>query len=76
MQSANNPISHHTSHTMGQGAASSNSGDNRSGGNCLDHHTNHSIGAASSDLVALGGDGVVEVSDGETGKEFHIFLVP
>ncbi|KAH7242156.1 hypothetical protein BKA59DRAFT_222593 [Fusarium tricinctum] len=69
MQSANNPISHHTSHTMGQGAASSNSGDNRSGGNCLDHHTNHSIGAASSDLVALGGDGVVEVSDGETGDD-------
>lgn len=76
MQSANNPISHHTSHTMGQGAASSNSGDNRSGGNCLDHHTNHSIGAASSDSVALGGDGVVEVSDGETGKEFHAFIVP
>ncbi|KAI6776467.1 hypothetical protein HG530_000412 [Fusarium avenaceum] len=69
MQSANNPISHHTSHTMGQGAASSNSGDNRSGGNCLDHHTNHSIGAASSDSVALGGDGVVEVSDGETGDD-------
>jgi hypothetical protein len=53
---------------MGQGAASSNSGDNRSGGNCVDHHTNHSIGATSSDSVALGGDGVVEVSDGETGK--------
>lgn len=75
MQSANNPISHHTSHTMGQGAASSNSGDNRSGGNCLDHHTNHSIGAASSDSVALGGDGVVEVSDGETGKEFPVSIV-
>ncbi|KAH6952956.1 hypothetical protein DER45DRAFT_509321 [Fusarium avenaceum] len=69
MQSANNPISHHTSHTMGQGAASSNSGDNRSGGNCLDHNTSHSIGAASSDSVALGGDGVVEVSDGETGDD-------
>ncbi|KAG5662602.1 hypothetical protein KAF25_005020 [Fusarium avenaceum] len=69
MQSANNPISHHTSHTMGQGAASSNSGDNRSGGNCVDHHTNHSIAAASSDSVALGGDGVVEVSDGETGDD-------
>ncbi|SPJ76097.1 probable homocitrate synthase, mitochondrial precursor [Fusarium torulosum] len=69
MQSANNPISHHTSHTMGQGAASSNGGDNRSGGSCVDHHTNHSIDATSSDSVALGGDGVVEVSDGETGDD-------
>ncbi|KAM0267415.1 hypothetical protein ACHAPA_005958 [Fusarium lateritium] len=52
---------------MGQGAASSNGGDNSSGGNCVDHHTNHSIGATSNDSVVHGGDGVVEVSDGETG---------
>ncbi|KAF9775333.1 Saccharopine dehydrogenase [Fusarium sp. DS 682] len=43
---------------MGQGAASSNSGDNRCGANCVDNNTNHAVG---------GGDGVVQVSDGETG---------
>lgn len=59
MQSANNPISHHTSHTMGQGAASSNGGDNSCGANCVDNHVGHAIGD---------GDGVVRVSGGETGK--------
>ncbi|KAG7420854.1 hypothetical protein LZL87_005246 [Fusarium oxysporum] len=60
MQSANNPISHHTSHTMGQGAASSNGGDNSCGANCVDNHVGHAIGD---------GDGVVRVSGGETGND-------
>ncbi|KAI1023264.1 hypothetical protein LB503_000234 [Fusarium chuoi] len=60
MQSANNPISHHTSHTMGQGAASSNGGDNSCGANCVDNHVVHAIGD---------GDGVVRVSGGETGND-------
>ncbi|KAF5024663.1 hypothetical protein F66182_3285 [Fusarium sp. NRRL 66182] len=61
MQSANNPISHHTSHTMGEGAASSNSGDNSSGAHCVDHHTGHAM--------AHGGDGVVRVSAGENAHD-------
>ncbi|KAF5662150.1 homocitrate synthase [Fusarium heterosporum] len=68
MQTANNPISHHTSHTMGQGAASSNGGDNCCGNNCVDHHTHGAIGAAGNSAAAHGGDGVVSVSDGETGN--------
>jgi homocitrate synthase len=44
---------------MGQGAASSNGGDNSCGANCVDNHVSHAIGD---------GDGVVRVSGGETGK--------
>ncbi|KAF5562957.1 homocitrate synthase, partial [Fusarium pseudoanthophilum] len=65
MQSANNPISHHTSHTMGQGAASSNGGDNSCGANCVDNHVGHAIGD---------GDGVVRVSGGETGNDGGVVM--
>ncbi|KAI8663547.1 Homocitrate synthase, mitochondrial [Fusarium keratoplasticum] len=67
MQTANNPISHHTSHTMGQGAASSNGGDNSSGTHCVGHHTSHTMGngASSSSSGANGGGGVGQASDGE-----------
>ncbi|CAF3590254.1 unnamed protein product [Fusarium graminearum] len=69
MQTANNPISHHTSHTMGEGAASSNSGDNSCGANSVGHHTSHTMGqgASSSSSGANGGGGVAEaqrVDDG------------
>ncbi|GKU08619.1 homocitrate synthase [Fusarium langsethiae] len=62
MQTANNPISHHTSHTMGEGAASSNSGDNSCGANSVGHHTSHTMGqgASSSSSGAHGGGGVAE----------------
>ncbi|KAL9574304.1 hypothetical protein ACKAV7_001596 [Fusarium commune] len=45
---------------MGQGAASSNGGDNSCGANCVDNHVGHAIGD---------GDGVVRVSGGETGND-------
>ncbi|KAL3595414.1 Saccharopine dehydrogenase [Fusarium poae] len=69
MQTANNPISHHTSHTMGEGAASSNSGDNSSGANSVGHHTSHTMGqgASSSSSGANGGGGVAEAQRVDNG---------
>ncbi|KAF4963300.1 hypothetical protein FSARC_8668 [Fusarium sarcochroum] len=67
MQTANNPISHHTSHTMGQGAASSNGGDNSCGKNSVGHHTSHTMGngASSSSSGANGGGGVGQALEGD-----------
>ncbi|KAH7183269.1 uncharacterized protein B0J16DRAFT_289845 [Fusarium flagelliforme] len=69
MQTANNPISHHTSHTMGEGAASSNSGDNSCGANSVGHHTSHTMGqgASSSSSGANGGGGVAEAQRVDNG---------
>jgi homocitrate synthase len=59
MWSATNPISHHTSHTMGNGAASSGNGDNSNGTHSVRHHTSHTMenGASSSNQGAHGGGG-------------------
>ncbi|KAM0421284.1 hypothetical protein ACHAPT_011006 [Fusarium lateritium] len=53
---------------MGQGAASSNGGDNSSGTHCVGHHTSHTMGngASSSSSGANGGGGVGQASDGES----------
>lgn len=55
MWSATNPISHHTSHTMGNGAASSGNGDNCNGASSMHHPASHAMeeGAAG----AANGDG-------------------
>lgn len=80
MQTANNPISHHTSHTMGQGAASSNGGDNSCGTNSVGHHTSHTMGngAASSSSGAHRGGGVGQVLEGEAnanGEDLPVILL-
>ena len=74
MQTANNPISHHTSHTMGEGAASSNSGDNSCGANSVGHHTSHTMGqgASSSSSGANGGGGVAEAQRVDNGIGMNI----
>lgn len=56
MWSATNPISHHTSHTMGNGAASSGNGGNSNGTDSIRHHTSHTMenGASSSNQGAHG----------------------
>ncbi|KAL2758870.1 hypothetical protein ACRALDRAFT_1061981 [Sodiomyces alcalophilus JCM 7366] len=60
MSTADNPISHHTSHTMGNGASSSNSGIRGDGSHPIGHHTSHTLenGASSVNKGAHGdGDG-------------------
>jgi hypothetical protein len=53
MWTANNPISHYTSHTLDNGASSSNNGD---GAHPIRHHTSHTLenGASSSNKGAYG----------------------
>lgn len=56
MSTADNPISHHTSHTMGEGASSSNSGIRGDGAHPIGHHTSHTLenGASSVNKGAHG----------------------
>ncbi|KAK7409596.1 Saccharopine dehydrogenase [Neonectria punicea] len=56
MCTASNPITHHTSHTMGNGASSSSSGDKSSGSDCAGHDTSNTMenGASSSNSSAHG----------------------
>jgi homocitrate synthase len=56
MSTANNPISHHTSHTLANGASSSNNGIHGDGAHPIRHHTSHTLenGASSSNKGAHG----------------------
>ncbi|KAI1470303.1 HMGL-like-domain-containing protein [Daldinia caldariorum] len=60
------PISHHTSHTMCNGASSSNSGCHGGGSSAVAHHTSHTManGASSSNSGATGGGGAISTCDG------------
>ncbi|KAF4449248.1 homocitrate synthase [Fusarium albosuccineum] len=55
MWSPNHPISHHTSHTMGNGASSSNSGAESNGPSAVGHHTSHTMGNGASSSSSSGG---------------------
>ncbi|KAF7557652.1 hypothetical protein G7046_g6001 [Stylonectria norvegica] len=59
MSTSNNPITHHTSHTMGNGASSSNSGVQDDGAHSVRHHTSHTLenGVSSSSNNGAHGDG-------------------
>lgn len=54
---------------MGEGAASSNGGDNSCGANSVGHHTSHTMGqgASSSSSGANGGGGVAEAQRVDNG---------
>jgi len=56
MWTANNPISHHTSHTLDNGASSSNNGIHGDGAHPFRHHTSHTLenGASSSNKGGIG----------------------
>ncbi len=58
MRTADNPISHHTSHTLDNGASSSNNGIHGDGQHPIHHHTSHTLenGASSSNKGAHGDD--------------------
>lgn len=67
MSFTDNPVGHHTSHTMGNGASSSNSGVLCDSANSVGHHTSHTMGngASSSNSGAIRLDGQTSTSGGE-----------
>ncbi|KAF5007070.1 hypothetical protein FDECE_6574 [Fusarium decemcellulare] len=73
MWSPNHPISHHTSHTMGNGASSSNSGAESNGPSAVGHHTSHTMGngASSSSSGGIRGNGGSQDGDGAGCSSHH-----
>uniref|UniRef100_A0A8H7N0D1 Pyruvate carboxyltransferase domain-containing protein n=1 Tax=Bionectria ochroleuca TaxID=29856 RepID=A0A8H7N0D1_BIOOC len=62
--SSTHPITHHTSHTMDNGASSSSSGSNQNGAECVLHHTSHTMANGAASGASNGSDqgGVLDTS--------------